>query len=290
MIYKKRRDLHGYAEKILPTYLALKMSLGRICPEAYRFDPDESDPRNSKWKACHPVVLLVGRGFSIEKSDLVVPLDRFGSVFKNCSSSHLWMDFNSEFALSCLPESFCKEIIVDYSTWRYLEPCRMISHYCKLLQPFGRLCFEGGISSFKVISKDIDQYQVLIYDKDAGSSWHFECENPSHLVLTRDKLENLIGRPVKISGIPKDKGIAMNKRLVVNASTMADRSQPYSDYVQDIGAILREKTLENLLQVYSVLFKEVFRVEIRTDDFPVHTTKTIPFWIQLSKIECIQDL
>ena len=38
------------------------MSMGRICPEAYPFDPFESDPGNPKWKSFQSAILLVGRG------------------------------------------------------------------------------------------------------------------------------------------------------------------------------------------------------------------------------------
>lgn len=297
-------------------------TFGRIAPECYGFiDPGLSDPSHEKWKELARNVneknksgkkLLIGRGphsytdsspdFANSSSDTTpanhdcewIFLDRFGGVFKGGSATadqkvhHLWMDFNNSFALKKLPTAWVQMIAVDYSTWRYLFPMTVKDLWIdNLLQENGQLIFENGISSFKVLSNHV--YNQL--NPDDGSNaihdiqgWKFQYENPCHLILSLDQLQDYLGP--EHSHLLQNHFRFFNRTIVIPAFVdLKDVDQSSTSLEKKIGIILRQRSIKRLIQVYEALFHphtlQCWNINEKT--FPISTLKPIENWIMVSK-------
>ena len=148
------------------------------------------------------LILLVGRGDipdnpSLSQS-LVIPCDRFGGAFKhldhNSFHPHLWLDFNLPESLHLLPHESFDRIIVDWSTFRYLEPMRLVkSSYLenesettvldlwnRILRKGGCLIFESFVASVQII--DFGHHPKPL-DNDTLHQIEFQFQNPYHVSI-----------------------------------------------------------------------------------------------------------
>lgn len=302
--------------------------LGRIAkecyltPESFRRnengsstdDDDVSSPWHSKWKIVFSgAILIVGRGSYQDDEQFgnseIICLDRFGGAFKNPSQQHLWLDFNLPKALQLLPIHSLSQIIVDYSTWRYLNVSKMMNTWMQLLERNGRLVFEGGIASYKLIPKVSESPPTCNENYEKVGDWYFENHNPCHPVLTIDDLKNLIGARIpamqmdfSMKSLPRKTNIIrFNERIIIPASSSFKRadtnslstllsedgfhskkSNMLSIEKNEFGSFLKTITASLLFNSYQDLFKG-YMCNAFSDRYPIATSRPVSDWIEVKK-------
>ena len=298
--------------------------LGRIAKECFPKSQDFdlqflAHPANDKWSRvfeCPNTRLVVGRG----KDDIdekqndgytVIYVDRFGGAFKgwNGDSHVLWMDFNLLKPLAMLPSCLLREVIVDYSTWRYLEVTRCKDAWISLLQAGGKLVFELGLASFKIVKDATGKGIETLLD-----DWHFECFNPCHPVFTLDQLRYLLSVDVKellshtlqqssmigsFNPMSSSKCLRFNERVVIPAASNQRKDSQISNSSvgafiadsstskklplsrQELGALLKEATSVQLVNVYRSLFSTAKASVYNAPGYPIQTSKPVSQWIEV---------
>ncbi|KAJ3326191.1 hypothetical protein HDV06_000067 [Boothiomyces sp. JEL0866] len=239
--------------------------LGRFGTELYQFDSNVSHPANEQWKTRHDSI-VVGRGTGstwwTESSPHLV-CDRFGGVFKE-DHPHLWMDFNNLKALGCLQSNIFKNIVIDWSTWRYMfHTAAVLSEWHRILDIGGRLTFEQGISSFKIVPE-----HQLNYPNFNG--WYHECDNFSHAVFTLASVKKYI----------PDFPIKMNQRIIIPAENPKNKITEERKYWNQ----LRILTADDLNSAYKKYFESLgWRVDFKPG-FPIKVTGVIRSCIEIKKV------
>lgn len=304
--------------------------LGRIATECFPKSQDFdlqflAHPANEKWSLVfgHPNTrLVVGRGKDIgeKKNDgyNVIYIDRFGGAFKgwNGDSHVLWMDINLLKPLDMLPGYLLREVIVDYSTWRYLEVTRCKDAWISLLQAGGKLVFEAGVASFKIVNDATGKGIETLLD-----DWHFECFNPCHPVFTlhqlryllADDLHELLSHTLKQSSMigffnprSSSKCLRFNERVIIPAAWDQSKDSQVSNFSssvhdvgaliadsstsqklslsrQELGTLLKEATSVQLVNVYRSLFSTA-KVSVYNAPgypYPIPTSKPVSRWIEV---------
>ncbi len=271
-------------------------SVGRIGIECYPrgWDDKESHPSHEKWVTIERAVLAVGKGLGSPwwakgcdsnlgesySDSLIIPVDWFGGAFKTEALDasplvpHLWFDFNNQTAIAMLPSSWASFIIIDNSTWRYLMPFSRLESWKRILKTGGKLAFEGGISSVKLVTS-LDGYSAF-------GDYHFECDNPTHLVLLVEKASELLGTPIKTSSPLRKRdsnSFPINHRMNLNVTF--DPSA-HENYVQSLLLQLQLSTLSLLFEAYEELFGNYnMKLELHRDTkYLIETTHPLRFWIQ----------
>ena len=165
---------------------------------------------------------------------------------------------------------------------------KMKDTWLELLHQGGRLIFESGISSFKIV-KTIDENNLEREGYERIGDWIFECTNPSHPVFSKESLESYLGPKVCAQFLnlhSTSDGIRFNERIIIPASSPSNPNQQESDYLpvskQQLGAILKEKTLLTLKHVYELFFHSCDVTAHQDEEFTIHTSKLIMHWIQVS--------
>ncbi|KAJ3315630.1 hypothetical protein HDV04_002044 [Boothiomyces sp. JEL0838] len=221
--------------------------------------------RNEQWKNKHNS-LVVGRGagqtwWTDSPSSLVC--DRFGGVFKE-DHPHLWMDFNNLNALRYLQSNVFKEIIIDWSTWRYMfHSTDVLTEWHRVLDTNGRLVFEGGLSSFKIVPEHQLNYPSF-------NGWYYEHDNFSHAVFTTAMIQKYI----------PDFPIKMNQRIIIPAESPKNKITEERKYWNQ----LRLVSLVDLNAAYKSFFEMYgWKVEFEPG-FPIRVSGVIRSCIVLKKV------
>ncbi|KAJ3272968.1 hypothetical protein HDV01_004874, partial [Terramyces sp. JEL0728] len=227
--------------------------LGRFGHEVYPFDSNKSHPSHEQWKSKFDSI-VVGRGNGLAwwtDSHSHLAMDRFGGVFKE-DRPHVWMDFNNLKALGYLNSSIFREIIIDWSTWRYMfHNQERVAEWYRLLDCKGRLIFETGISSFKIVPDN----QLAFAD---FNGWHYDCDNFTHAVFAISTIKKLI----------PDFPIKMNQRVIIPAENPKNKISVERQYWNR----LRDLTADDLNAAYEGYFTSLgWRVSIK-QGFPIKVT------------------
>ncbi|KAL2912324.1 hypothetical protein HK105_208171 [Polyrhizophydium stewartii] len=127
-------------------------ALGRFGPELYPHDPAACGLPETLGALAGPLRLVVGRGTT---------------------------------ALARIPSAAFTQVVVDWSTWRYMRPLApgIAAHWRRITaQPGGAWAVEGGVSSYRIVA-DTAAVPVVPVPGDHGSEICCEFDNPSHVVV-----------------------------------------------------------------------------------------------------------
>jgi hypothetical protein len=165
------------------------------------------------------------------------------------------MDFNIGSQYLC--SNWAKSITIDYSTWRYIKPIRILKDLHRILKSDGSIYFEHGISSFTISNRN-----------------GFDFDNPSHLILTRQRLIEWIGDTQILA-----KFFAKYRGQTVIVPAYSERTETIE---KQIGQSLKIATMDYLYESYCKEFSEYFQVSRTMLD--LETSKPVFQWIQLTPI------
>ncbi|KAJ3372392.1 hypothetical protein HDU91_003438 [Kappamyces sp. JEL0680] len=167
-----------------------------------------------------------------------------------------------------------------------MKPVEAYGHWTDLLLPGASLVFEGGISSYKIVSRLEDCHQRL-----GAIEYYFEMQNPTHAVLTVSQARAMMGTdPIEICSAlhKRPDAIPLNQRVVINASRGAT-----NDYRQLIGRQLFAKSIVLLNQCYLQLFRDAECTFYSSSCppppghepgvFPILTSHPIAEWVRVKR-------
>ncbi|KAI8900885.1 hypothetical protein BC833DRAFT_580044 [Globomyces pollinis-pini] len=190
------------------------------------------------------------------------------------------MDFNIPTAIKYLPSNWLNQIVIDWSTWRYLKPLQtdsgsqiqLIRLWSDLLTTKGQFIFEHSLSSYRIIhEKQLNEYQ-----KCGLEETYWEHDNPSHIVITFSDI------PVQLFEL--DKSMYKGKYLKQQIRHIIP-GEKEGKAQNIIHQKLQEGSLRRIAAVYEDQFSSYFQsVRVVSEgQYKIPTTGLIRQWIELTK-------